>query len=187
MAQRNSKLTSLSGVSALFLLPPLDPPRPRPLPLPRPLADVTLAADTGVALLSPAPAALSGRGVDELVRAALGPPRAPLLFADIGGGVGILSLVTMLFKTCSRAASYPGVPTCADAFALTRRRISSVEAEKPEGIRDRPTGETEEGVAEGAEGAEAVVAGFRACNVVEVLALVAAVHERAAASAESLV
>lgn len=184
MAQQNSKLTSLSGVSALFLLPPLDPPRPRPLPLPRPLADVTLAADTGVALLSPAPAALSGRGVDELVRAALGPPRAPLLFVDIGGGVGILSLVTMLFKTCSRAASYPGVPTCADAFALTRRRISSVEAEKPEGIRDRPMGETEERVA---EGAEAVVAGFRACSVVEVLALVAAVHERAAASAESLV
>lgn len=105
MAQRDSKLTSLSGVSALFLLPPREPPRPRPRPLARPLAEVTLAADAGVALLSPAPAVLSGRGVDELVSAALEPPRAPLLFADIGGGVGILSLVTMLFKTCSRAAS----------------------------------------------------------------------------------
>lgn len=105
MVQRDSKLTSLSGVSALFLLPPLEPPRPRPRPLPLPLADVALAADAGVALLSPAPATLSGRGVDEFAREVLGAPRDPLLAVDIGGGVGILSLVTMLFRTCSRAAS----------------------------------------------------------------------------------
>lgn len=59
-----------------------------------------------------------------------------------------------------------------------------MEAEKPEGIRETPMGEAEEAVAEAVDGAEA---GFRACSVVAVAALVAAGHGRELAGAESLV
>jgi len=56
------------------------------------------------------------------------PPRP--LPAD-GAGVGMLSLVFMLFNTASRAASYPGVPAAPAEFALMRLSSSSVEAENP--------------------------------------------------------
>jgi hypothetical protein len=116
-------LTSLSALSALFRLPLLPPPLPLPLTLPLPLPDVGVEVDAGVVpLVGTSP--FKPLGVPTF------PPPLPLLLEpDVGGGVGILSLVTMLFKTCSLAASQPGEPACAEAFALTRFRISSVDAE----------------------------------------------------------
>lgn len=119
-----SESSSLSSLPALFLLPPFAPPLPLPRALPLPLADVA-----GVELIvgvAPTPAVGAGAAVATTIFA---PPLPLLLAADVGGGVEILSLVTMLFNTCSLAASYPGVPACADAFALTRFNISSVDAE----------------------------------------------------------
>lgn len=45
------------------------------------------------------------------------------------GGSFVFSDVTMLLRTCSRAASQPCEPACAEAFAVMRFRISSVVAE----------------------------------------------------------
>lgn len=123
MLTSDSLASSLaSSLVARFRLPPLPPPRPRPRPppLPRPTAGLDEAADEDAPLPPTAPSTL----------AALAPPLAPplprLVVAAAGGGGAMFSLVTMLFRTCSRAASHPWVPS---ALAETRFSISAVEAE----------------------------------------------------------
>lgn len=119
-------LTSLSMLSDRLRFPPRPPP-PLPLPrgrptLPLPLSDTGVEAEPGVL---PAPVSAGDRATPPLPR----PRPLPRFTADPAEGIGSLSLVTMLFNTCSLAASYPGVPGWAAALARARARSSAVVAE----------------------------------------------------------
>ena len=121
-------VSSLStSLSSRFLLPPRPPPRPRPrpLPIPRPrplIAKSGLDNSPGVPL---APAKLPDRLPFPSRPLPGGRPR---LGSD-GGGRGILSLVLSPLRRSSLTASKPAGEPRPTAFALRRRRISSVEAE----------------------------------------------------------